>query len=252
VQGLYANLDDLGLGVLHGVDLILCCLDSFAARLVAHEQAWRLGVPWVDAALDGSGTRLYGRVVAYNPLAPQAPCMLCPWDEATYRQALAAQAGQGCPTWLNVAAHRQEALSTLAISALAGIIAGLQTIQAVRLLLGDRSVAGHELTIDVPHALLHMTALFRAPRCRFDHGTWHLHALEAGADAVHQGRNRPWRRRHAATIPPHAGDAVTLQHVWRAASPSTVRARPAGDGHALRLWGHGATRGVCLPDRVHA
>jgi hypothetical protein len=63
---------------------------------------------------------------------------------------------------------------------MAGVVGGLQTIQALRLLLGDRAVAGRELSIDAQHALLHMTTCQRTPRCRFDHRVWSLHPLEPG------------------------------------------------------------------------
>jgi hypothetical protein len=71
---------------------------------------------------------------------------------------------------------------------MAGVVAGLQTIQALRLLLGDTSVVGRELIVDAQHALLQMATVRRAPRCRFDHHVWPLRALEAGAwfQPVHQ------------------------------------------------------------------
>jgi molybdopterin/thiamine biosynthesis adenylyltransferase len=181
VQGLYVDIEHLGLGTLWHVDMILSCLDSFAARLLLHELAWRLGIPCVDAALDGSGKHLYGRVAAYDPRQPEAPCMLCSWDDTTYNKALAVSGTTtGCPTWVELLDHRQEAPPTLAISSIAGVIGGLQTIQAIRLLLGDTAVAGRELIIDVQHTLLHAATCQRTPRCRFDHRTWALYTLEPG------------------------------------------------------------------------
>jgi adenylyltransferase/sulfurtransferase len=182
VRGMRVDIEELGLAALQGVDVIVCCLDSFATRLVAHAQAWRLGLPWIDAALDGSGTRLYGRVTVYDPRQPEEPCILCAWDDAVYARVLAEQAGQqGCPTWLRALSQPQDAPPTLAISSMAGIIAGLQTLQTLRLLLGDTSVAGRELSLDAQHGLLHTAMLHRAPRCRFDHQIWPLQELEPGA-----------------------------------------------------------------------
>lgn len=200
----HTDIEALGLAALRHVDLLLCCLDSFTARLILHEVTWRLGIPMVDAALDGSGERLYGRISVYDPRQPEAPCMLCPWDATTYAQVRQEQAGQGCPTWLTAAASASDAPPTLAISSLASVVAGLQTIQAIRLLLGDTSGVGHEQIIDVDHILFQDAVVRRAAHCRFDHEIWPLTAPQSSA----------WRRpvgdlfRQAETA---LDGAVTLQ-----------------------------------------
>jgi hypothetical protein len=98
----------------------------------------------------------------------------------------------------------QDTPPTLAISSLASVVAGLQTIQAIRLLLGDTAGAGHEQIIDIEHTLFEDAVVRRAARCRFDHDVWALTAPQSGA----------WTRpvgdlfRQAETA---LGDAVTLQ-----------------------------------------
>jgi adenylyltransferase/sulfurtransferase len=181
IVGRHTDIEALGLAALRHVDLILCCLDSFAARLVLHDVAWRLGIPWVDAAVDGSGERLYGRIIVYDPRQPEAPCMQCSWDNATYAQVMQDRVGQGCPTWLEAVSGMQDTPPTLAISSLASVVAGLQTIQALRLLLGDTSDVGREQIIDIDHTLFQEAFVRRASRCRFDHDIWPLTALQAGA-----------------------------------------------------------------------
>jgi hypothetical protein len=171
VRGLCMDIEHMGAGAFHGVDAIVCCLDGFAARMAVNELAWRLGIPWVDAALDGSGTHLFGRVMVYDPRQPEAACLQCSWDARMYARVLDAS-GQGCPTWLRAVSPPQEAPPTLAISSMAGIVAGWQTLQTLRRLGGDTSVVGHEVLIDAEHGLLHTATVRRTLRCRFDHQTW--------------------------------------------------------------------------------
>ena len=64
-----ARVEDLPLGVLR-VDAILSCLDSRTSRRYVNQAAWRLGVPWIDGAVDAAG--VLARVNVYDP-APEAP-----------------------------------------------------------------------------------------------------------------------------------------------------------------------------------
>ncbi len=181
IVGRHTDIEALGLAALRDVDLVLSCLDSFAARLVLHDAVWRLGIPMVDAAVDGSGERLYGRIIVYDPRQPEAPCMQCAWDDATYAQVMQDRVGQGCPTWLEAVSGAPDAPPTFAISSLASVVAGLQTTQALRLLLGDTSGVGREQIIDIDHTLFQDVVVRRAARCRFDHDIWPLMAPPASA-----------------------------------------------------------------------
>lgn len=200
----HMDIETLGLAALRHADLILCCLDSFAARLVLHEITWRLGIPLVDAAVDGSGERLYGRLNVYHPRQPETPCMLCSWDEAIFAQVMQERSVAGCPTWLEAAPGASDAPPTLAISSLASVVAGLQTVQAIRMLLGDTRGVGHEQIIDIDHTLFQDAVVRRAPHCRFDHRIWPLTAPPG--DAWTQSVDDLFRHAEAAL-----GGAVTLQ-----------------------------------------
>jgi molybdopterin/thiamine biosynthesis adenylyltransferase len=238
VQGLYLDIEHLGLGTLQHVDMILSCLDSFAARLILHELAWRLGIPCVDAALDGSGKHLYGRVAAYDPRQPEAPCILCSWDDTTYNKALAVSGiTAGCPTWVELLDHRQEAPPTLAMSSIAGVVGGLQTIQALRLLLGDTAVAGRELIIDVQHTLLHMATCQRTPRCRFDHRVWPLHTLAPGT--WHQPVQMLFARAEM-----DLGSAVTL-HPYRRTLATQLLCTTCQTARPIARFVHALQRADC-------
>jgi hypothetical protein len=53
VAALNIAVEDVPLGALRA-DVMLACLDSRRARLVVNQAAWRLGVPWINAGVDGS------------------------------------------------------------------------------------------------------------------------------------------------------------------------------------------------------
>src|SRR5438132_1100871 len=68
----------LGLGALRECDLLVSCLDSKTGRAAVNGIATRLGIPWVDGALDGAGRSMFARVAAYDPrsLGGVATCVL--------------------------------------------------------------------------------------------------------------------------------------------------------------------------------
>src|SRR5213594_4159488 len=78
VVALNADVEAVPLGALRA-DVILACLDSRRARLVVNQAAWRLGVPWIDAGVDG-GDRLV-RIQTFVP-ASDAACLECAWEQA--------------------------------------------------------------------------------------------------------------------------------------------------------------------------
>jgi len=80
IEPFHADIRRLGLGALRDVALVFSCLDGRASRVVVNAIATRLGIPWVDGALDGSGQRLFGRVAAYDPRDAESGCYLCPYD----------------------------------------------------------------------------------------------------------------------------------------------------------------------------
>lgn len=126
------RVEQLGFGVLRDADVVLCCLDSLHVRLAwVTECCKRLGLPWVDAATDGTGARMYGRIASFGGAA-EAPCALCSYDEAKLRAVQAAPSG-GCPTWWT--RGEQEPSPTLSASPESAIVAGLQCNEAIRRLL---------------------------------------------------------------------------------------------------------------------
>jgi len=151
-------------------DVILACLDSRAARQWVNEAAWRLGVPWIDAGVEG--TQLLARVNVYRP-ASGSPCLECAWDERDYA---ALETRHPCG---NGAARTP----TNAPSSLGAAAAALQAIECQKVLgdAGPPSLAGGQLLVDLAHRKQYVTTFRRNPCCRLaDHEPWTIQALEAG------------------------------------------------------------------------
>jgi molybdopterin/thiamine biosynthesis adenylyltransferase/Zn ribbon nucleic-acid-binding protein len=176
IEPVHADIRQLGLGALHGVSLIFSCLDSRRSRVVVNEMAMRLGIPWIDGALDGSGASLFGRVASYDFRRPESACYLCPHDSTSLRDIANEGSVAGCSAiWWNDGAA---AAPTLASSALGGAVASMQAIWGVRVLRGqcDES-ASTEMYFDVGRRHMSSHRLPRNPRCLLDHHSWPLRPL---------------------------------------------------------------------------
>jgi adenylyltransferase/sulfurtransferase len=182
IEPLHADIRRLGLGALRDVALMFSCLDSRASRVVVNAIATRLGIPWVDGALDGSGQRLFGRVAAYDPRDAQSGCYLCPYDAEGVADIAREIRTAGCSArWWDV--DDVAAPPTLAVPALGAAVASIQSIWGLNLLLGwPDAVAGRELYFDLGHGRLSTHRLTRNARCVFDHRTYSLVPLGLGVD----------------------------------------------------------------------
>ena len=134
IESMQADIRRLGMGALREASILASCLDNPAGRIALATAAMKLGIPFVDAALDGSGRSLFARVAAY---APGGACYLCPHDSASLARLLrAGLSGEGCSrSWTG--RGEVDAPPTLAISALGGAAASMQAIWALRVLLGE-------------------------------------------------------------------------------------------------------------------
>lgn len=169
VQAFPARIEDLGLGALAGVDLLLTAPDGRAARVASANVARRLGIPMLDAALDGSGRHLLGTVSCYEPRTPGSACYACKLDDAALAAIAREGRGAGCPSWRDERAPATP--PTLALSAFAAIVAGHQLLWALRLLLGEGAgLVSRQLQILADgEARLRSLALPPGRRCRFPH-----------------------------------------------------------------------------------
>ena len=99
VEAVHARLEDLGLAALADCNVILAGLDGRPARARVSELSCALGVPWIDASVSGDGASEIASVVLYDPRGPDAPCYLCPADEASLAALAREGRGPGCPSW---------------------------------------------------------------------------------------------------------------------------------------------------------
>lgn len=169
---LNTDISILGPGHFLGVQTLFCCLDSWFARSVVHEMAWALGIPLVDGGLDGSGERFYGRVAVYDPGREDSPCMFCSWDAESLRWARQQDRGvrTACPEFV-LGGNNQEAPPTLMPGSMGGVIAGMQVIQALKLLFdgGEGQIYGQEILVDLTANRFSLVQLNQNPHCLFPH-----------------------------------------------------------------------------------
>jgi molybdopterin/thiamine biosynthesis adenylyltransferase len=167
VTSIHAPLEDLPPGRLHG-DAILAGVDNRRARQRINEVAWQLGVPWIDAAVDGAGWLV--RIAVYVP-GPDLPCLECGWNSSDYdaleQDYPCLKAGRGS----GAAAIAR----TNAPSALGAVAAGLQALECRALL--DPATAeagtGRQVFADLRYHQYYCTVLPRNPQCRrASHEAW--------------------------------------------------------------------------------
>jgi len=164
-----ARIEDLGLAALAGVDLLLTGLDGRAARMRVAEVSLRLGIPWVDAAVDGSGRALRGTVTVFDPRTPASACYGCRLDAADLGAIAKEGRGPGCPSWRRET--RTLTPPTLQASAFGGVVAGYQAIVASRVLLGRAGdLVGKQVIVECDAApRVRVLGLTPNPRCLVGH-----------------------------------------------------------------------------------
>lgn len=185
IEPVHADIRRLGLGALREAALLFSCFDNRPSRIVLNEVSVRLGIPWVDGALDGSGRALVGRVACYDPRQPESACYLCPHDATSLqRMSTESDVSAGCSA-LWWAPTDDLPRPTLAVSALGGVVASLQALWGLKALLGQAAaVAGMEAYFDLGRHVLSTHRLKRNPRCLLDHRTWRLTPLNSDASRL--------------------------------------------------------------------
>lgn len=159
-------------------EVILACLDSRRSRQYVNEMAWHLGIPWIDAGVDGE--RLLARANVYFPGA-ENPCLECAWDERDYAHlevAYPCSPKRGSPP------------PTDAPSSLGALAASFQAIECLKLVGGSgiQGAAGKEVLIDARHHKHYLTRLHFNPHCRLsDHCVWKVATLPLRPEQVTLG-----------------------------------------------------------------
>ena len=158
--GIRANvISDVGLGLFHEVDLVIGCLDNREARLWVNRQCWRTSTPWVDGGIQ----EINGVVKVFQP--PQSACYECAMTELDYQLV---NLRYSCPLLKreDIAQGKVPTSPTIA-----SIIAGMQTQEALKLLHGLPTLAGHTLVYNGVANKMYTTHLTVKPDC-LSHETW--------------------------------------------------------------------------------
>lgn len=162
VRTIEASVGDVPLWSLDA-RVLLACVDSRGARQAVNRIAWRLGRPWIDAAVDAVSLT---RVTSYVP-ADGAPCLECGWHEGSY--ALLEQE-YACND------PREAVPATGAPAELGALAASLQASRLRRLLTGGihdvREIAGVQQMLDTDSLSQHVHRFQYNEACLFDHRTW--------------------------------------------------------------------------------
>jgi len=164
-------IKDMGENIPPGLlnmDVILTCLDSRIARMYVNQIAFRLGVPWIDAGVDGK--RLLARVSMYIP-SEENPCLECGWDERNYN---ALEQVYPCLDFKSME------IPTNAPSAVGSLSASIQAIECMKLLEGDNDhlQPGSQVLVDAKYQRHTITKFQRNKKCRFDHKCWEVKDLD--------------------------------------------------------------------------
>lgn len=144
---------DVGLGWFQDVDVVLGCLDNREARLWVNRQCWKVGIPWVDAAIQ----ELMGVVKIFVP--PHSACYECAMTEQDYRLI---NLRYSCPLLRREDLIEGKTPTTPTISA---ITAGMQTQEALKLLHGMPVQAGSAVVYNGIANSLYVTQLPRKEDC---------------------------------------------------------------------------------------
>jgi molybdopterin/thiamine biosynthesis adenylyltransferase len=170
VRAIEARVEELGLGVFADCNLLLTGLDSNASRLAVNRIAARLGIDWIDAAVDGSGERSYGTVSWLRPDRDDLACFGCRFGPDELSAAAREVRPAPCASWRDPALA--DAPPTLMASPFGAVVAGLQMTWAIQALLGEgQEHPGRQLQISggpgVPR--VRSIELSRSAACVFPH-----------------------------------------------------------------------------------
>jgi adenylyltransferase/sulfurtransferase len=163
------RVENVPLGRLRG-SVLATGLDNWRARQAVNAAARRLGVPWLDAAVQAEG-----RLARVNVYAADAasPCLECGWSERDYELL----------ELIRPCAPDVEAAPTNAPASLGALAAALEAIEIEKLLGGEEGVLeGRQVLLDARHHAHHVTSFRRNVSCRLaDHGPWRIEQADFGA-----------------------------------------------------------------------
>ncbi len=122
MRALHMDVNDLGLGLIRRMDVIIGCLDNRQARLSVNRACWHLGKPWVDGGIQD----LYGVARVFWP--GRGACYECTLTELDWQ---ILNLRYSCP-WLARRDIQQGKVPTTPI--MASVIGGIQVQEALKIL----------------------------------------------------------------------------------------------------------------------
>jgi len=145
----------LGLGLLRRMDMVFSCLDSRFARWSLNRKCEKLGVPWVDGAMEN----LLGEVAVYVP--DQGPCYECTLTPVEHELLAQVVSCKGIVV-TNLALGKVPTTSTMG-----SIVAAVQVQEAVKLLHRDfaNALVGKRLVVNANINDFYITGADRKPDC---------------------------------------------------------------------------------------
>ena len=129
-------LQDIGMGIVHDVDLVVSCVDNREARLWINRMCWKVGTPWIDGGIQ----EINGVAKVFVP--PDGPCYECAMTEQDYQLI---QLRYSCPL-LKQDDVQQGKVPTA--PTIASIIGGLQAQEALKLIHGLPTDSGAALVFN--------------------------------------------------------------------------------------------------------
>ena len=132
VRALVGNvMHDCGLGLFLWSDVILAGLDNREARLWINRCAWKVNRPWIDGAIEG----INGVARVFLPGSP--PCYECTLGEMDWKLL---ERRMSC----NLLTHESNVEGKVPTTpTISSIVAGIQVQEAVKLIHGMPTLAGH-------------------------------------------------------------------------------------------------------------
>ncbi len=169
VRAIRARVESVGLGTFADTDLLLTGLDSPASRLAVNRIAGRLGIDWIDAAVDGSGQRTYGTVTWFRPHEEAVACYGCGYDADALAAVAREVRRQPCASWRDPGSP--DTGPTLMASPFGAVVAGFQMNLAIQALLGRaKTQVGRQIQIaGEGEPRLRTVELARRSTCAFPH-----------------------------------------------------------------------------------
>ncbi len=172
IDVLALDIETMGFAALRLASLWLCCLDSLRLRVRVNDMALRLGIPWIDADIDGAG-RPIARVARYD-LRSDSACFLCGYGPEGLRDVLQQGVATPCPTAID---HAPDAPPTHAVSAMGSLAASIQVLWAMNSGLGLPHRSGHtEVLLNLDDLHCRPLSRPRDPHCVAAHDPWLLTA----------------------------------------------------------------------------